>query len=184
MGKTALVVWADGTEEIEAVTPVDILRRAGVQVIVAGVTHQDIKGANGIGFKADICLKDVPLDVDALILPGGKLGSDNLAASKDLRARIQYQNDAGKILAAICAAPALVLSPTGVLDGKHATCYPGFEEHFKAEVLFESERVVKDGHIITSRGPGTAFDFALALVKELVGETVEKEIGRGTLYLK
>lgn len=182
MEKTVLVVWADGMEEIEAVTPVDLLRRAGVKVIVAGVTSLAMVGSRGIGLQADICLRDAPMDVDALILPGGKAGSDNLAASQDLRSRIKYQNNAGKFIAAICAAPALVLSPTGILDGRQATCYPGFEEHFTAEVRFVAERVVKDGHIITSRGPGTAFDFALALIRELVGETVEKEIGRGTLH--
>ena len=165
---TALLVLAPGFEEIEAVTPIDVLRRAGVEVVGAGVEGTRVEGAHGIVIEADTTLADAP-EADVLILPGGLPGAQHLRESPAVQARLEAQRAAGKRIAAICAAPALALTPSGVLDGKQATCYPGFEERFGETTTFRADRVVVDGDLTTSRGPGTALEFALSLVEQLVG---------------
>ena len=164
----AIVVLAEGFEEIEAVTPVDILRRAGVEVEMVGLEAEEVTGAHGVTFRADRLLHDTE-DVDAVILPGGLPGADNLAASGKLAAVLKAQRTAGRLIAAICATPACVLAKHGLLDGKRATCYPGFEGRFGGNTEYAVGDVVKDGNIMTSRGPGTAFAFGLALARELAG---------------
>jgi protein deglycase len=165
----ALVVLAPGFEEIEAVTPIDVLRRAGVSVTVAGLSSLHVTGSHGIILTADILLSDVSAEYDALVLPGGQPGADNLAASAVLKERILRMHSRGKTIAAICAAPAVVLSPLGILTGKKATGFPGMEDEFAAGITLVDAPVVVDGNIITSRGAGTAMEFALALVKTLTG---------------
>ncbi|MDD4909615.1 MAG: DJ-1/PfpI family protein [Candidatus Omnitrophica bacterium] len=173
MPKKAIVILAEGFEEIEAVTPIDVLRRAGVDVIAAGLTDVKIKGSRGLVVVADKKLEESGTDFDACVLPGGSLGAKNLAASDKVRSLLIKMNQEGKIIAAICAAPALVLIPTGILKGKAATCYPGMQDSFGKNTAYKEDDVVVDGNIITSRGPATALSFALAIAEKLCGkETV------------
>ncbi len=169
MSKTVLIVLAEGFEEIEAVTVIDVLRRADLEVVAAGVGKKEVTGAHGISVKADILIEAYRGDPDALVLPGGMPGAENLRGSEVLAKILEKAKDDGKWIGAICAAPAVVLSPMGVLDGKRATCYPGYEGQLSSKVHFTMDRVVTDGFVVTSRGPGTAIEFALELVSRLVG---------------
>ena len=168
MRKTVLIVLADGFEEIEAVTPIDVLRRAGLEVIVAGVGKREVTGAHEITVETDIMLEQYQGSPDAIILPGGMPGAENLQKSEALKDLLQKMKKSGKLITAICASPAVVLAPNGILDGKKATCYPGFENELGPKVKFLPERVVTDGLVVTSRGPGTAMEFSLELVSQLV----------------
>ncbi len=181
MAKKAIVVLAEGFEEIEAVTPVDILRRAGVEVELVGLDALEVTGAHGVTLRADRLLGDTE-DADAIILPGGLPGAENLAASEKLGNLLKAQAQARKLVAAICAAPAYVLAPLGILDGKRATCYPGCEERFGPRTTYVEKSVVKDDHLITSRGPGTAFAFGLALCQELADYEKADELTEAMLH--
>lgn len=172
----AVVLLAEGFEEIEAVTPIDVLRRAGVEVVTAGVPGRRVRGAHGLVVEADVAVAEAPADPDLLVLPGGMPGAENLARSPQVRELIARAQQSGKRLAAICAAPAVALAPTGVLAGHRATCYPGFEQRFSPDVRRSEERVVVDGPLVTSRGPGTALEFSLALVEQLVGAAKAAEL--------
>jgi len=183
MAKTAIVVLAEGFEEIEAVTPADVLHRAGVEVELVGLEAETVTGAHGITVEADRLLGALE-EVDAIILPGGLPGAENLAASGKLASVLHAQADSGKLVAAICASPACVLAAHGLLDDRHATCYPGFEDRFDESTTAETDDVVKDGNILTSRGPGTAFAFALALARELAGAAAADELAKGMLYIR
>lgn len=181
MGKRVLVILADGFEEIEAITPIDVLRRAGLEVTLAGLSGKMVTGAHGIKFQADVLLdeyKDLP---DAVVLPGGMPGAQNLGQSPKVAEIIKKMNSQQKIIGAICAAPALALAPTGILDGKKATCYPGFERNFSSSIAFSNDRVVVDGNVITSRGPGSALEFSLELVEKLVGKEKSQTLSEGLL---
>lgn len=177
----AVVVLADGFEEIEAVTPIDVLRRAGVEVITASLDGTRVIGSHGIALEADTTLADAPEAVDLVILPGGMPGADNLGKSEAVRRLVERTHAAGKRVAAICAAPAMALGRTSVLAGRRATCYPGFEKHLPAGVTHVDERVVVDGHVVTSRGPGTALEFSLALVEQLVSKEKADQLRAGML---
>jgi 4-methyl-5(b-hydroxyethyl)-thiazole monophosphate biosynthesis len=179
MKKTVLVVLAEGFEEIEAITPIDVLRRAGLEVVVAGVGNREIKGAHEITVETNILLEQYQGIPDAIVLPGGLPGAANLKKSKALEDLLQKMKKSGKMIGAICASPALVLSPAGVLDGKKATCYPGFETDFSPKVTFSEERVVRDGQVTTSRGPGSAMEFSLELVSQLVSPDAAKKLAQG-----
>lgn len=181
MKKTVLVVLADGFEEIEAVTPIDILRRAGVEVIVAGVGKRDILGAHEISIETDVMLEQYQGLPDAIVLPGGMPGAKNLSESDSLKDLLIKMRKANKLIAAICASPAVVLAPTGILDGKKATCYPGFENELGPKVTFTTDRVVKDGQVVTSRGPGTALEFSLELVNQLVGTSTQEKLSQAVI---
>jgi len=181
MPKRAIIVFAEGFEEIEAVTPADVLRRAGVQVALVGLDAMEVRGAHGIAMKMDRTLGPEE-DADAIILPGGMPGAENLAGSARLREILMTHASAGKVIAAICASPGLVLGSHGLLDGKRATCYPGFERYFGAGAVYVRDDVVCDGNIITSRGPGTAFAFALALARVLAGEATAADLEKRMLY--
>lgn len=181
MAKKVVVILADGFEEIEAITPIDVLRRASLEVVLAGLSSKTVSGSHGITFQTDILLDDYNELPDAIVLPGGLPGAKHLAASKKVRELIIRMNDQKKLVSAICAAPALALAPTGVLNGKRATCYPGFEKNFSSEINFSNERVVVDGNIVTSRGPGSALEFALELVEQLVGTAKAQELSQGLL---
>ncbi len=172
----ALVLVADGSEEIEAVTPGDVLVRAGVGVTCAGVGGTALRGSRGLPLGADVEVGAVAGRLfDAVVLPGGAAGAERLAASEEVSRIVRAHRDAGRVIAAICAAPAVVLAPLGVLDGKRATCYPGFEAQFPAGVRHEPGDVVVDGTLITSRGPGTALAFSLELAAVLAGrETADR----------
>lgn len=177
--KKVLVILAEGFEEIEAITPIDVLKRAGLEVVTAGVRSKQVTGAHGIKLEADLLLSDYPGLPDAVILPGGLPGAQNLADSAEVTELVRNMNDQKKIVGAICAAPALVLAPKGILNGKKATCYPGFEKNFSNKVSFSAERVIVDGHIITSKGPGSALEFALELVRILAGAEKRETLRQG-----
>lgn len=183
MAGKAIVVLAEGFEEIEAVTPVDILRRAGVDVALVGLDSLDVTGAHGIVVRADRLLGDTEDDEEkAIILPGGLPGAVNLAASEKLGRILQAQAHAGRIVAAICASPAYVLAPLGILDGRRATCYPGCEERFGPTTTLVEKSVVVDGNILTSRGPGTAFAFGIALARVLADYETADEVEQAMLH--
>ena len=176
MKKTALIVLADGFEEIEAVSVIDVLRRAAVEVIIAGLKNKVVNGAHGIKVTADIKLKDYRRIPDAIILPGGMPGATNLAGSKKVIALVKRCFSKGKIVASICASPAFVLLAAGILNKRKVTCYPGCEKRFKRDTVYLKRPVVVDNNIITSQGPGTAIDFAFAIVEHLVGKGCVAEL--------
>ena len=170
-----LVLLAQGCEEIEAVTVIDILRRAGTEVTSAGLDDLPVLASRGVVLLADTTLDLAQhQDFDMIVLPGGQPGTDNLRADKRLIALLQKMAQQGKYVAAICAAPS-VLAAAGLLDGRKATCYPACLDNFP-KVNLQTAAVVEDGKLITSRGPGTAMDFALALVERLAGKAKRQEV--------
>lgn len=178
-----LVALAEGFEEIEALAPVDIFRRAGYTVVLAGVGGLEIAGAHGIKVRCDQLIEDVDTGFDAMILPGGGLGAKNLAASWDINEKMLLIANNGSIIAAICAAPAVVLGPAGLLEGHKAVCFPGAESstpHFE----FGTERVCVDGNLITARAAGCAIEFALAVVEKLSGAKVADELADRILFIR
>ncbi len=181
MLKNALIILAEGFEEIEATTVIDVLRRASISVTVCGLRGILVTGSRGIKVQADIELEAFNDDFDALILPGGSKGAQNLSESQRLQSLIKKADQEGKIIAAICAAPAVVLAPLGILDGKTATCFPGMEDDFSDKTKFSRENVVLDGNLITSRGPGTAIEFALKVVERLIGPDIVKDLRKKLL---
>ncbi|MDE5692345.1 MAG: DJ-1/PfpI family protein [Duncaniella sp.] len=178
------VFLADGFEEIEALTPIDLMRRADIHVVtVATGDSLEVKGAHGVIVHADVMLGSGCLpEADMLVCPGGMPGASNLAANKVLAAMLREQYDQGRYVAAICAAPAVTLAPLGILDGKKATCYPGFEQQLtQGGATHVAERVVEDGNIITANGPSSAMPFALALVSALRGQETAQSVAQGIL---
>lgn len=170
-----ITLLANGFEEIEALTPVDVLRRAGLDVKTCSIGEKGVMGAHGIEVFSDLSPSEIdPADVDMLILPGGMPGATNLDASPLTDALIESVLSKGGRLAAICAAP-LVLGRRGLLEGKNATCYPGFESELSGANV-TGEGVVTDGNITTAKGMGVALDFALELVRLTVGEDKAREI--------
>lgn len=160
------VLLAPGFEEIEAVTVIDVLRRAEVETTVLGVEATEVEGSHGITIRADALLREHAGDLwDAVVLPGGLPGSTHLRDSEAVLALLRAQHARGGRVAAICAAP-IALSAAGVLVGRRATSYPSFAEQLQCGEYTEAS-VVVDGSVITSRGPGTALLFALRLVAEL-----------------
>lgn len=181
MAKRVVIVLAEGFEEIEAVTPADVLRRAGLEVTLAGLSGKSVRGAHGVAFGCDAVLEEVGFVPDAIVLPGGLPGAENLGMSPAVKDMVLKVRDAGGLCAAICAAPALTFARYGLLEGKRATCYPSFEKHFRPDVRHSEERVVVDGKVVTSRGPGTALEFSLKLVELLAGEQTAKDLTEGML---
>jgi 4-methyl-5(b-hydroxyethyl)-thiazole monophosphate biosynthesis len=179
--KKALVILAKGVEEIEAVTVIDVLRRAGIEVTVAGLTSLRVKASRGVIIEAEKILPEAGNAFDAFILPGGGEGAKNLASSQELTSLIKAMYEENKLIAAICASPALVLSAADILENKSATCYPGMESHFGKSTRYKEENVVIDGNVITSRGPATALAFALAIVEKLSGKEMSEKIRKETL---
>ena len=176
--KNALVLFADGSEELEAVTVVNILRRAGITVTLAGLTAGALRGSRGTMLMPDTTLDAVLHDsFDMVVLPGGQPGTKHLQADARVLTLVQQMNAQGKYVSAICAAPS-VLAAAGLLDGKQATCFPTCLEGFP-KVHVQSAAIVEDGKLITSRGPGTAMDFALTLVERLAGHAKRLEVEAG-----
>jgi 4-methyl-5(b-hydroxyethyl)-thiazole monophosphate biosynthesis len=180
MAKKVVVPIASGVEEVEAVTVIDILRRAGVEVTVAGVTPDPIIGRNKIRLMADCPMSKVKAaDYDMIVLPGGAEGTMRMQNDAATVRLIKEAAQQGKYVAAICAAPA-ILARLGLLKGKAATSHPSVQKDL-TEATYREDRVVIDGKIITSRAPGTAMEFAMALVEILAGKGVVTEINRGVL---
>ncbi|MGN0086825.1 MAG: DJ-1 family glyoxalase III [Alloprevotella sp.] len=172
---------ANGFEEIEAITTLDILRRCGLEVNTVSVTGARlITGAHGIPIMADsIFRKNIIEHSNGLILPGGMPGARNLSLHDGLRKALLVHVQRGTLLAAICAAP-LILGKYGLLDGKRATCYPGFESNLKGAIITEN-LVEEDGNIITGRGPAAAADFAFAIARRFVSLDKVTEVKMGML---
>lgn len=178
---TAIIVFAEGFEETEAVATADVLRRAGVDLELVGLAADTVTGDHGITLTMDRTLQESE-DVDAVILPGGLPGAQALGDSDKLADVLTAQRDAGKIVAAICASPGCVLARRGLLEGKRATGYPGFEDRFPESATYvKSEDVVVDGNLVTSRGPGTALKFGLKLAELLVGQPTAGKLADGML---
>lgn len=180
--KKVVVFLADGCEEVEALTPVDLLRRAGVTVTTVSVNgKKTVTGSHKIEFFADEMYFDgVAKDADMVILPGGMPGTLNLRNHKGVTDTVKEFCKNGKYIAAICAAPS-VFGQLGLLEGKKAVCYPSFEEQLtNATVLYDE--VAVDGNVITSRGMGTAIPFSLELIKLLCGEEKAKEIKEAIIF--
>lgn len=176
------VLLAEGFEEVEAVTPIDFLRRSGIEVVTSSVEGATVRGSHGITIVVDRRASDLSdSELDGIVLPGGMPGSANLAASPVVERLVRAMVSSGKLVAAICAAPAKVLGPMGVLTGRRATCFPGDEISFASDVLFSEERVVRDGNLITSRGAGTAAEFAEEIVRYFQGEEAAQELHRRTV---
>ncbi len=177
------VFTADGFEEIEGLTVVDLMRRAGAQVQMVSISDGlAVKGSHGIEIKADTFFDDVDFDqADLMVLPGGMPGTLHLGEHEGLTGLLQDFAAKGKRVAAICAAPS-VLGGLGLLKGKRAVCYPGFEDKLTGAQV-EMEEVVTDGCITTSRGLGTAIPFALELISLLFGPEKAEEIKKSVIYM-
>jgi len=176
MAKTALVAIADGIEEIEAVTVIDVLRRAGVDVTVASVDCLQVAASRGVRIVADRVIGQCAgMQYDLIALPGGMPGAEHLRDSTELTAMIKGQAASGRLYGAICASPAVVLLHHGLLAGKTATCHPAFADRLENAEGAKAV-VVVDGNCVTSRGPGTAMEFALKLVELLCGLEKAKQV--------
>ncbi len=178
----SFIFLAEGFEEIEALTVVDVMRRAGMDIKTVSITStKEVSGAHGIKVTADLTFKEADFsDTEWLIIPGGMPGASNLAAFEPLCDLLKIHAAKGKV-AAICAAPAVVLAPLGILDGKEATCYPGFESQCRNAVMRDVPVVTLE-NLITANGPSAALRFALAIVANSLGSNIAQEVGSGMLY--
>lgn len=172
-----LIPLAQGCEELEAVTIIDLLRRAGIEVITAGLDDKTVTASRGVRLIPDVQLDDVmQQEFDMLVLPGGLPGADHLDADRRIHTLLKKLSEGGGYIAAICAAPK-VLAHTGLLDGKAATGYPGVLDGMElSSTEISQDAVVIDGKVITSRGPGTAMEFSLTLIAQLLGEEKRSEV--------
>ena len=179
--KKAIVFLANGFEEMEAIGTVDILRRGGIDVRTVSISNErKVAGAHGVELIADALFAEADLtEAEALILPGGMPGSSNLNECEPLKELLIQQYKAGKTIAAICAAP-MVLGGLGLLKGRKATCYPGFEPKLIGATV-TGEAVEVDGNVVTGKGPGLVFNFGLALLSVLKSEAVAEEVAAGLL---
>lgn len=181
--KRVALFLADGFEEIEALTPVDVLRRANIKVTTISISKDKlVKGAHEITVMADELIDQTNFSTfDALILPGGMPGTKNLNKCDQLKDILLEFSQAGKLIGAICAAP-MVIGELGLLNGKNAICYPGFEKHLKGAII-QNKPSIADGNYITANGVGSALQFALNLVRELCDEDTAKELARKMLVV-
>ncbi len=181
--KTIAAMLANGFEEVEALAVIDILRRAGIKTDMISINeYKTVTGAHNIQVGADKLLQETKLQsYDGIFLPGGMPGTNNLDACEELCNAIIEFNKEKKLLSAICAAPK-VYGRLGILKGRNATCYPGFEDFLEGADVKKQDKVVKDGHIITSRGMGTAIDLGLALVAEFTDERKAEELAEAIQY--
>jgi 4-methyl-5(b-hydroxyethyl)-thiazole monophosphate biosynthesis len=180
MSQKIVVPLAKGFEEIEAVALIDVMRRAGLEVVVAGVDGENIEGANKMTLKADTKIDTILADdFDMIVLPGGFGGTEILASDVRVQNLIKAMKARDKMIGAICAAP-IALDKAGVLEGRY-TCYPSVEEHIGSKNYTADEKVVISGNVMTSRGPGTAICFGLAIVKKLCGVETYNALKEGLL---
>lgn len=169
------VFLANGCEEVEALAPVDILRRGGVEVTTVGVDSKKIVGSHGIEITADISSSELKLEnIEGIVLPGGLPGTVNLENNEVVQASVDYCYNKNLLIGAICAAPS-ILGHLGYLDGKKATCYPGWEDSFSSGE-YTADTVTQDGNIITGKGAGAAVHFGLKLLGYIKGEEVMNKI--------
>lgn len=176
------IILGNGFEEIEAVAPMDILRRGGVDAAYASAGSAAVKGAHGIEICCDTFVSDISAEnVDMLIIPGGLGGVKSIKASAEAMSLIKETYDRGLPLAAICAGP-VILASLGILNGVKAVCYPGMEKQMAGADIDNSKKMVTDGRIITGRGPGTALDFGLEILKYLKGWETAREIASDMTY--
>ena len=176
--KTVIVFLADGFEECEALASVDLMRRAGINVITASVMgRQDVIAAHNVIIRADVLAEDADYDAaDMVVLPGGGVGTQNLSRSETVKKQcISFAKN--KLVAAICAAPT-VLAGLGLMEGRSATCYPGMENMMHGAVMVPA-KTVTDGNIITGQAPGAAFVFALELIRTLLGNEAAETVAEG-----
>ncbi len=181
MSKTVLIPIADGTEELEAVTIIDVLRRAGAQVMVASVGALQITASRGVKLVADCSIADCQdTAFDLIALPGGMPGAEHLRDCELLIDMLKSQKQSGRLYAAICASPAVALAPHGLLDDKQATCYPSCADQLP-DASKANLRVAIDGNCITSQGPGTALDFSIELVRQLFDNDKARQVAEPML---
>ncbi|MDR0946779.1 MAG: DJ-1/PfpI family protein [Ruminococcus sp.] len=176
------IFLADGFEEIEALAPVDILRRGGVDVKLVGITGEYISGSHGIVVRSDIQDFTPDIDTEMIILPGGMPGTRNLEASPLVQSAIDFCVKGGKYIAAICAAPS-ILGHKGLLSGKRATAFPGFEKDLTGAIV-SADSVVTDGNIITAKGAGAALEFGFELLKVLKCKDISRKISNSMQFRK
>jgi DJ-1 family protein len=176
MKKKAVVCLAPGGEEMEIVISIDVLRRAGVDVMVAGVVDaQPVVCSRQVVITPDQALANLPTDMDVLVLPGGAEGTRQLSSSSRVQQLVQQREQEGLLVAAICAAPSL-FAVHGFFRGYQMTCHPSVREQLEGHGVWKDSAVVRDRNLITSQGPGTSFLFALAIVRELLGAEKVQEI--------
>ena len=179
------VFLADGFEDVEALIPIDVLRRGGVEVVTVSTTEFPlVESAHGVNIEADIQFDQADYaDADLLMLPGGMPGASNLFAHEGVCQAVMAQFAAGKKVSAICAAPAVVLAQLGVLDGKKATCYPGFEKALdEAGATYTGDLVTVDGTVTTAEGPAAAFPYAYELLGQLTDRDTARQIAVGMRF--
>ena len=183
MSKLAICM-ANGCEEIEGLTVVDILRRADISIDMVSINDTlTVTGSHGIEFRADKLITEVSSDdYDGIVLPGGMPGTTNLEANTLVQRNLSTMFNKGKLVAAICAAPS-ILGKNGIANGKNVTSYPGYEDAF-AKSNYKTDAVVVDGNVITSRGMGTAIDFALAILTYIKGEAAAEDMTNKIIYTK
>ncbi|XP_047496070.1 Parkinson disease protein 7 homolog [Penaeus chinensis] len=183
--KKALVLLAEGAEEMEAVIAIDTLRRGGIEVTVAGLAGAGaVKCSRDVVVMPDAALDDVAGKgpYDAIVLPGGLKGAESFGQSAAVKTLLTDQQKAGRVIGAICAAPAVSLTALGIGEGKKVTCYPALKDRLDAsKYTYQDQKVVVDGELITSQGPGTAFDFGLALVEKLVDSEKSDAVAKAML---
>ncbi len=170
------VFLADGFEEIEAIAPIDILRRAGAEVKTVGIDSREVTAAHGVKFITDITVKEIKLnnELEMIVLPGGMPGADNLENCPEVQAAIDYCSDSDKLIGAICAAPK-ILGHKGLLNGRYATCFPGFESQLTGAKI-TSQLVAVDGTYIPAKGAGAAIAFALKLVEAMFSKSKAEQL--------
>jgi len=194
MSKKAIVLLADGFEDVEAVTPVDYMRRAGIEVTTVAVSQNRTVTSRwgGVKLLADTTIAEFlkvtaeeKTDWDAVVCPGGMPGAANLAASGEVSELLKNMSANGKLICAICASPVIVLFPLGLLKDRKFTCYPGMEEKTQGGVthgsVWQDVRVAVDGNIITSRAAGTTGEFAIAIIEKLLDKETAKKIADAVL---
>lgn len=175
--KKVCVMLAEGFEEIEALTVVDVLRRGEIVVDMVSITENEmVTGAHGITVKADKTFSKMEENVDCIVLPGGLPGTVNLKEKVELMEKVKKQYEEGRYIGAICAAPALILGELGLLQGKKATCYPQMEAHMKGAIYDNTRSVIEDGTIITSCSMGGAIAFSLQILESLSGKEKARQI--------
>ena len=182
--KKVYVFLANGFEDVEALIPVDVLRRGGLDVTTVSAVDdsQVVESAHGVQVVADAMAEDCDFsDADLLLLPGGMPGATNLYEHEGVCNAVQTQFEAGKKIAAICAAPAVVLAQLGVLDGRRATCSPGFEQLFTG-ATYTGDLVTVDGNITTAEGPAAAFPFAYELLAQLADRQTSDQVAEGMRF--